>query len=60
MTSTPEAPDQPPGTVRVAGRGYVRIAAARAYQAAGLHVDWETALPELDQIRPLQYKDTTD
>lgn len=56
----PEVTEQEPGTVRVPGKGYVRIAMARAYQAAGLHVDWGTALPDRDQIRPLQYKDRTD
>lgn len=59
-TPDPEVADQPPGTVRVHGKGYVRIAMARAYQAAGLKVDWGTAIHEHDQIRPLQYKDTTD
>lgn len=53
----PEVTDQPPGTVRVPGKGYVRIAMARAYQAAGLHVDWGTALPDPDQTRALQYKE---
>lgn len=59
-TPDPEVTEQEPGTVRVHGKGYVRISLARAYQAAGLHVDWGTALPDRDLIRPLQYKDRTD
>lgn len=49
--------EQPEGTVRVAGKGYVPIAVARAYAAAGLAVDWGTRQPERDKIRPLQYKE---
>lgn len=56
----PETVEQEPGTVRVHGKGYVRIAMARAYQAAGIKVDWGTALHDPDQIKPLQFKDTTD
>lgn len=56
-TPDPETTEQPAGTVRVPGKGYVRIALARAYQAAGLRVDWGTANHDPDTIRPLQYKE---
>jgi hypothetical protein len=43
--------------VWVDGKGYVRIAKARAYQAMGINVRWETAEEEPEKILPLQYKD---